>query len=184
MEALKHLIQTGRTTRMVEEAKRVAAEGASVMIVMATSNMARWLKSNRLRHENVRVISRDELRRRGGMADMESGIARMEGRSYHVYFDHSTIEYENAEILGELFRWDAKPGEYGYKSDQLADANTHIDTLRQVSADYIVELDALKLQRMQLTKALRKIGDVIDCTSDGNVQDIIKAALAVDEVVS
>lgn len=66
----------------------------------------------------------------------------------------------------------------------LAEANTHIDTLRQVNADYVVELDALKLQRVLLTKALRMAGDLVN--KDGSrheVAGVINAALC-DEVVA
>lgn len=116
--------QTGRTTRMVEEAIRTAAASPTEIfyIVMPTLDMGRELRKRRMAGAppNLGTVGANEPR----VAEInftESRIAFEGGLGTSTAFiDHSVAEQAAEGMLKAAARWDAKPGEYGYADDDAA----------------------------------------------------------------
>jgi hypothetical protein len=111
------LRQTGRTTRMIEEAIRLHKSGQRVAILFSTPGEVSFLK--RTRRQDLTGIELYDLEMRDLRIDWNEMQIRYRGdRVCSMLVDHHAIEVEYRSVLTQLRRWDAQPGMYGYKEEK------------------------------------------------------------------
>jgi hypothetical protein len=91
----KHLIQTGRTTRLVEKAARLQADGHDVVVLMPTIQMAQILQRTWNLSVPVRAIP--------DTFDWETLKDRHHPRRVCL-LDHTVVEMRLQEIDNEIMR--------------------------------------------------------------------------------
>lgn len=96
---MKDLRQTGRTTRMIEDANNRARQGVKVCVVMASQRDADRLRGKT--HPNVRVIALPV-----DWIDWRTLMVAGEEFSETLLIDHRVIEQQFAKQLEMLHRFD------------------------------------------------------------------------------
>ena len=94
--------QTGRTTRMLEEAKRLSRMGFAVYVVAAYGAQAAHFKDKLRDYPSIKVETFDTL----DNLNPTTLTLRDAWPSCRVLVDHYAIECEYAGILEELVRYD------------------------------------------------------------------------------
>ena len=99
------LRRTGRTTRMLAEAKELAKSGRAVYIIAATQAHAR----------DMEVMAGDEMRDLGIKIEVPSSLGNFDWEQMRLWgshpncvvlVDHHVIESRYASLLRMLHRWD------------------------------------------------------------------------------
>lgn len=98
---------TGRTTRMMNEAKRLAAAGRAVYVIALSREHARQLERSLSVEEAELAIKFETVDSPGNLEFEPSPYLRGAHPNCVVLVDHSVIERRYACILYELHRWDA-----------------------------------------------------------------------------
>lgn len=97
------LRQTGRTTRMLEEATRLAEDGREVYVVADSQHEANRCRILLGRGSRVRALAWSDERVTWGSI---GGAIRGASRDAVVLFDHHAIEDRFAPVLEMLHRFD------------------------------------------------------------------------------
>lgn len=177
--------QSGRTTRMVEQARLFASHGQNVVVLAHSGAYARDLKQRHqaLNDPRIKVLTKQKLLKRGGAFDMNS--ANLDGQSYKMLMDHTFVEQEFRVQLEAAFRWDAQPGEWGYVEPVAFHPamQRYVSLAQQTSLQQAVR-DALELYALSYDQMARigRTGDV-DCKSVAydirrNMVDSVLSAIA------
>jgi len=100
------LRQTGRTTRMLEEAKALSTQGRAVYVVAANQHHAKQLACSLGKEWNgqIKIETEGSL----GNLDWETLTLRGAHPNCVVLIDHYAIESRFARVLEMLHRYDAK----------------------------------------------------------------------------
>jgi hypothetical protein len=108
MQALR---QTGRTTRLLADAKRLAAEGRAVYVVTATENLRRWMERMAgvdAQALGIRFETPASLKNAGLFFDWHTMSLRNAPPNSVVLVDHSAVETTFAAVLEMLHRYDSQ----------------------------------------------------------------------------
>jgi len=107
--------QTGRTTRMLTEAFKLAKEGKAVYVLAANSEHMYYMErmANRLFGSGEASVSGVKFETPASLTTFDFRTMQLKGAhpNCRTLIDHWTIESEYAIMLKELHRYDAPPPE-------------------------------------------------------------------------
>jgi len=173
--------QTGRTTRMVEDAKQMAAEGKQVAILVHSVDYGRDVRQRHAIPEAIRIVNR-----RTGTVDFvdwdAARIAFHNSGAMPLFIDHFAIENHYSGMLNQLFRWDAKPGEYGFGRECVtAHLETELAKLQHASGVILADNERLK-DELAATKIHRQ--NLLTQTKDWvRERDVFNSAIGVSNTL-
>jgi hypothetical protein len=105
----KHMIQTGRTTRQMQQALDLAARGVKVRYVVVTRDMVRYMRQKIERMNGgapcyVEIVSMHDIDKPGNPFDWDA-LRPRESHPANVYIvDHDVVESQYMKMAAEVLR--------------------------------------------------------------------------------